>query len=176
VRSPDPLGESSWSRHSQEEWFRRSGDDRLPPWLRVAALAYASHGNNGHANFKREDAAIALGKPGQPWTRQRLHEHIQLAIEYGWLAPGSTSMCLVVPTGVIDKGPRGEPKKPCRVHTRRKQASGKRAASADALLKASCPERDALEQVSASPAQLPDALRSAPISYPHLTEVCGESA
>jgi hypothetical protein len=135
--------------------------------LRVAALAYGAHGNNRHATFKREDVAIALGKPGQPWSRQRLHEHIQLAIEYGWLEPGSTSMCLIVPLGVVDKGRIGEPKKPCRVHTRRKQASARRAESADALLKASCPERDSLEQASASYAGSPDALRSAPISYPY---------
>lgn len=118
-RLPDPLGGSEWSRHSREEWHRRAGDDRLPKWLRVSALAYGSHGNNGHATFKRGDVATALGEPGKPLDRRRLHEHIGMAIEFGWLAEGSTSMCLVVPFHAIDKGPIGAPKAPCPVHVRR---------------------------------------------------------
>lgn len=118
-RQLDPLEGLDWSRHSQEEWHRRAGDPRLPKWLRVAALAYGSHGNNGHACFKRGDVAAALGLPGEPLDRRRLHEHISLAVEFGWLESGSTSMCLVVPFHAIDKGPKGGNKRPCPVHTRR---------------------------------------------------------
>lgn len=107
-----------WARHLQDEWHRRSGDERLPRWLRVACLAYGAHGNNGHAPFRRGDVAVVLGRPGAPLDR-RVHEAVQLAIDYGWLMPGSTSMCLIVPGYLIDKGPMGATKKPCRVHARR---------------------------------------------------------
>lgn len=118
-READPFGGAEWARHSREEWHRRSGDPRLPKWLRVAALAYGSHGNNGHASFKRGDVAATLGMPGEPLDRRRLHEHIAMAVEFGWLADGSTSMCLIVPFHAVDKGPIGKPKKPCPIHTRR---------------------------------------------------------
>lgn len=83
-REVDPLGSVDWARRSQEEWHRRSGDRRLPKWLGVAALAYGSHGNNGHATFKRGDVGTALGEPGRPMNRRRVHEHIQLAVEFEW--------------------------------------------------------------------------------------------
>ena len=121
TRSPNPFGADEHSRHNQEVWQRRAGEPWLPKWLRVAALAYGAHGNNGHATFKRGDVAITLGDPGHPLDRRRLHEHISQAIEFGWLMPGSTSMCLIVPPDAVDKGPIGAPKKPCPVHRRRGQ-------------------------------------------------------
>lgn len=160
-RLPDPLGDAEWSRHAQDEWERRAGDRRLPHWLRLAALAYAKHGNNGHAAFKRGDVAVVLGVPGAPLDRRQLHEYIQRAIELGWLADGSTSMCLVVPSHIIDKGHIGEPKKACRVHQRRKQVSYSKQ---DSLFKVSGAEQDSSPQLSGSKQ---DSLRSAPISYPN---------
>lgn len=161
TRLPDPLGTGEWSRHAQDEWERRAGDQRLPKWLRVASLAYASHGNNGHANFRRGDVAVILGTPGEPLDRRQLHEYIQRAIELEWLADGSTSMCLVVPSHIVDKGRIGEPKKRCRVHQRRKQVSY---SDQDSLFKVSGAKPDSSEQVSGSQ---PDSLRSVPISYPN---------
>lgn len=159
-RLPDPLGDAEWSRHAQDEWERRAGDRRLPYWLRIASLAYAKHGNNGHAAFKRGDVAVVLGTPGMPLDRRQLHEYVQRAIELGWLAEGSTSMCLVVPPHIVDKGRIGEPKKTCRVHGRRKQVSY---SEQDSLVEVSGAEPDSSPQLSGSE---PDSLRSVPISYP----------
>lgn len=170
TRGPNPFGAAEHSRHNQDEWHRRAGDTRLPKWLRVAALAYGSHGNNGHASFKRGDVAIALGEPGAPVGRRRLHEHIQQAIDFGWLAEGSTSMCLIVPPYAIDKGAIGEPKKPCRTHSRRRGRQESLSGShPDSLLKASGSHLDTSHQASGSH---PDASRSGPISSlqsPHQT-------
>lgn len=118
---PNPFGGDKHARHNQEVWHRRSGETHLPKWLRVAALAYGSHGDNGHATFKRGDMATTLGEPGKPLDRRRLYDHIQQAIAFGWLAEGSTSMCLIVPPDAVDKGTIGAPKAPCPVHTRRKR-------------------------------------------------------
>jgi len=100
-----------WARHYQDEWHRRAGDPRLPYWLRVAALAYGSHVDNGHANYKRGQIALVLGKPGEPYDR--VGRAISDAIEYGWLNPGSWWGCLIVPERAIRKGPWMTPK-PCR--------------------------------------------------------------
>lgn len=150
------------ARHSQEEWQRRAGDRRLPKWLRVAALAYGCHGNNGHATFKRGDVAVALGEPGEPLDRRRLFEHIQLAIEFGWLEEGSTSMCLIVPPHAIDKGKIGAPKAPCKVHARRLKVAPVSYLHPDSLPEASGSDPDSLRQVSGSH---PDGLRSAPLFF-----------
>ena len=50
--------ERPWARHYHETWQERAGDARLPFWLRVAALAYGSHTDNGHAQVQtRRDRA-----------------------------------------------------------------------------------------------------------------------
>lgn len=162
---PDPLGGAEWARHSQEEWHRRAGDSHLPRWLRVAALAYGSHGNNGHATFKRGDMAVTLGLPGEPLDRRRLHEHIALAVEFGWLEPGSTSMCLIVPSGQIDKGTIGAPKARCPIHDRRKRRHAQPSGShPDGMAKASGSDPDSSGQLSRSH---PDASRSCLLSSPN---------
>lgn len=165
-RLQNPL-DGDHARHLQAEWERRAGDRRLPNWLRVASLAYGKHGNNGHANFKRGDVAVVLGEPGKPLDRRQVYEYIARAVELGWLLDGSTSMCLVVPPHVVDKGKLGQPKTRCRVHGRRAQASGSKPVTSS---KASVREPVTSEQVTGSE---PVTSRSAPISYPkpHLTAV-----
>ena len=117
--------ESPWARHYQDVWHERSGDWRLPKWLRVAALAYGAHENNGHARFKRGEVALVLGsvdhETGEviPLDRRNLHRVIQDAITYGWLMPESTARCLIVPAHAVKKGPIGGPVKPCPIHVRR---------------------------------------------------------
>lgn len=115
----------TWSRHYQESWHERSGDRRLPRWLRVTALAYGSHDNNGHAQFKRGDIALILGSvdgtTGEiiPLSRQRVYECIQLAIELDFLAEGSNARCLIVPAHHARKGKLTDRVKPCPIHVRR---------------------------------------------------------
>lgn len=105
-----------WARHFQDQWQERAGDPRFPYWLRVAALAYGSHLDNGHARFKRGEIALILGAPGQPYANVR--RAIEAAVEYGWLADGSYWACLIVPAHAVKKGPWVTPK-PCPVHANR---------------------------------------------------------
>lgn len=114
-----------WSRHYQDVWHERSGNGRLPRWLRVVALAYGSHDNDGHARFKRGEVALVLAGPFQPGevpkplSRQRVHEAVQQAVDLGFLADGSIPMCLIVPAHDVRKGPHEGRSKPCPVHARR---------------------------------------------------------
>lgn len=107
-------GERPWARHYFEEWQRRAGDPRLPYWLRVAALAYGSTLDNGHAPFKRGDIAVTLGDPGQPY--KHVARAIDTAVEYGWLEEGSYWRCLIVPARAVKKGPYRSPTV-CTLHT-----------------------------------------------------------
>ena len=115
----------SWARHYQDRWHERSGDRRLPRWLRVVALAYGSHENDGHARFKRGDVALILGTVDHQTgavvslSRQRVHEAIQQAIELGFLGLGSNARCLIVPAHDVKKGPLDAPAKPCPIHFRK---------------------------------------------------------
>jgi len=101
--------ERPWARHYFDVWMERAGDPRFPPWLRVAALAYGSHLDNGHASFKRRQIALIVGRPG--WPEPHVGRQIRVAVEYNWLAPGSWWGCLIVPRDAVRKGPYGSPKK-----------------------------------------------------------------
>lgn len=105
-----------WARHFFDEWQSRAGDPRLPYWLRVAALAYGSHEDNGHAKFKRGEIALILGMPGKPYPNVR--RAVADAVAYGWLAEGSYWRCLIVPMHVARRGPWTTPK-PCPIHANR---------------------------------------------------------
>lgn len=104
-------GERPWARHYQDEWHRKAGNPDLPYWLRVAALAYGSHGYNGHATFKRGDIALVLAtadpETGEIQPYENVGRAIRDAIEYGWLAAESYWGCLVVPAHAIKKGNHG---------------------------------------------------------------------
>lgn len=118
-----------------DEWQARAGDRRLPYWLRVAALAYGHHENNGHAKFKRGEIALVLAtvdaetgeiKP-HPWVGR----DINLAVEYGWLAPGSYWGCLIVPAHSVRKGEMWAKPKPCPIHARRRKQGAKSSTTDD---------------------------------------------
>ena len=106
-----------WARHFQDDWQARAGDPRLPYWLRVAALAYGSHTDNGHARFKRGEVALILGSVDRatgvvrPFANVR--REIARAVEYGWLEEGSFWGCLIVPAHSIRKGDFTHKPKPC---------------------------------------------------------------
>lgn len=118
--------ERPWARHYQDEWGRKAGDPRMPYWLRVAALAYGSHGYNGHAVFKRGEIALVLAtvdqETGEIHPFENVGRAIRDAVEYGWLAPESFWGCLVVPAHAIRKGAHGR-KSECSVHVRRQTRS-----------------------------------------------------
>ena len=114
--------ERPWARHYMEEWHSRAGDSRFPHWLRVAALAYGSHHDNGHAPFKRGQIALVLGSvdrtTGEVSPYGNVGRAIADAVAYGWLAPESYWGCLVVPAHAIKKGQHGR-RTPCPVHVKR---------------------------------------------------------
>ncbi|TBT83799.1 hypothetical protein ET989_10825 [Propioniciclava sinopodophylli] len=97
-----------WARHFLDVWAERAGDPRLPPWLRVAALAYGSHLNNGHAPFRSGQVSLVLGgidpTTGELTTYRNVARAIDAAVANGWLAPGSFHRCLIVPPNAIRKG------------------------------------------------------------------------
>lgn len=115
--------ERPWARHYQHEWHERAGDKRLPYWLRVTALAYGSHTDNGHARFKRGEIALVLGEvdreTGEIKPYPNVRRAIATAVEYGWLEPESFWGCLVVPAHAIKKGSHGR-LKPCPIHVKRR--------------------------------------------------------
>lgn len=116
--------EKPWARHYHEAWQERAGDDRLPYWLRVTALAYGSHLDNGHARFKRGEIGLILGKldarTGEILPFENVTRAIETAVEYGWLQPESFWGCLVVPAHAIKKGEHGR-KPVCPIHAKRRR-------------------------------------------------------
>jgi hypothetical protein len=134
MRKPSPCGragrravvtsERPWARHYHEVWQERAGDDRMPYWLRVAAVAYGSHSDNGHARFKRGEVALVLGKldpdTGEVVPFANVTRAIETAVAYGWLEPESFWGCLVVPAHAIKKGEHGR-KPSCPIHARRRR-------------------------------------------------------
>lgn len=120
--------EAPWARHYQTEWQSRAGDRRLPHWLRVAALAYGSHQDNGHARFKRGEIALILGEidkeTGEVRPYANVGRAIRDAVSYGWLERDSFWGCLVVPAHAIKKGRHGHsPECPIHLKRRRKEAA-----------------------------------------------------
>lgn len=108
-----------WARHYQHVWEERSGAPWLPKWFRVASLAYGKHRANGHAMFGPGEVALIIGTvdlaTGELTPDANVARTIGLAVEYGLLAEGSTSRCLIVPAHAID-GPSGDAFAPCPVH------------------------------------------------------------
>lgn len=126
----------AWSKHYRATYEERSGDRRLPKWLRVACLALGVHRANGHALFRVSvrgapgergapgDLALVLGEvdlvTGEilPADRRVVLDAVDAAVRFGWLARGSSPSCLIVPAHVATYGV-GNPHEPCRVdHTR----------------------------------------------------------
>lgn len=111
-----------WARHFQTVWQERAGDVNLPDWLRVAALAYGTHAENGHALQRPGNVALVLARvdpsTGEvtPQSRQNVYRAIQAAIRHQWLAEGSTARCLIVPAHAISKGTEGGRPAPCPQH------------------------------------------------------------
>lgn len=114
----------AWARHYQEAWQSRAGDPRLPYWLRVAAAAYGSHSDNGHARFKRGELALILGTFDQasgaivPYSN--LSRAISDAVEFGWLDGESFWGCLIVPAHAIKKGSHTS-SPACPIHVKRRK-------------------------------------------------------
>jgi MarR family len=102
-----------WAAHYQSAWRERAGDTRLDLWLRVAALAFAHHKRNGHANFESGEIAKILGVSAQSVSRA-----IKKAKELGFIAGESNARCLVVPPWAVWGGP-GHPNDRCRFHPKK---------------------------------------------------------
>lgn len=123
----------TWARHYQDDWQARAGDPRLPYWLRVAALAFGSHADNGHARFKRGEIALILGtvdgQTGELRPFANVRREVARAVEYGWLEPGSYWGCLIVPAHSIRRGDLIARQKPCPLAASHKQRTPNRSPS-----------------------------------------------
>jgi hypothetical protein len=110
-----------WARHFQGPWQERAGDRRFPDWFRVSALAYGTHRANRHANFEPGQIGLILGRPDahgiKPLDKGSVQRAIRKAIEYGFLAPASSSRCLV-PAHAVEGG-QGKEWETCRWHSPR---------------------------------------------------------
>jgi hypothetical protein len=127
-----------WARHFQDDWQARAGDPRLPYWLRVAALAFGSHADNGHARFKRGEVALILGAldhdTGEVRPFANVRREIARAVEYGWLEDGSYWGCLIVPAHFVPahsirKGDMGTRPPACPLAARHKERAANRSLS-----------------------------------------------
>jgi hypothetical protein len=122
-----------WARHYQSVWHERTADRRIPLWLRVAFLAFGAHKANGHARFKPGEIGMIFGtvdtETGEikPVDKANVQRAIRNATQAGWLAEGSSSLCLVVPAHAITGG-LGFENEVCPLHertaARRRKPSG----------------------------------------------------
>lgn len=115
----------AWARHFQSGWENHAADPELPLWIRIVSIAYGRHAANGHAMFQRGDLSRILGtaasgdQPFKPRHRDSIRDAIRVAIKHKFLADGSCSECLVVPSHDIAGG-LGNESKPCPVHERKR--------------------------------------------------------
>lgn len=92
--------------HSRAGWEVLSASEANPLWLRIACLAFARCQPNGHTPLARGVLALAMSdrdpETGLPVLadRRTLHDAIRNAVAKGWLRPGSSARCLVVPVWV----------------------------------------------------------------------------
>ena len=108
--------------HRQGVWLERAADETLPNWVRLAALAFARHRGNGHANFCAGEIAklLAASTPSgdrKPMSHQAVSNTIARAKSKGWIADESTARCLVVPHHAVEGG-LGKSWDKCRFHGR----------------------------------------------------------
>jgi hypothetical protein len=110
-----------FAMHTQRSWEEKARDPTtdVQIWLRVAFAAFARHRQNGHASFAKGELLRWMGR-ADPVTGEvtlvtgpRLSDAISKAVERGWLAPGSTRRCLVVPAAHVEGGTFGRPDEPC---------------------------------------------------------------
>lgn len=118
-----------WSRHYQYVWQERSADRNLPDWLRISFAALGAHRANGHARFSPGALGDLLGRVDRDTgevirkDKHNVQRAIRHAIKAGYLAEGSSSLCLIVPGHAVEGG-FGNPHQPCDLHDRRRRRAG----------------------------------------------------
>lgn len=91
-----------YTMHDVRFWESRSLAPNLPHPLRVAALAYARPSPNGHIRMFPGDiqAALVDVSTGELPSERTVRRAVATAVEYGLLAAGSTTKCLILPASV----------------------------------------------------------------------------
>jgi hypothetical protein len=102
--------------HLHSYWQDRAGDDKLPIWLRLAAIAYASHHKNGHATFYMSGESTLPKTLGR--DKRVIQNELKKAIDRGFLAEQSNINCLVLPDGIFG-GAEGHKFADCKLHPNR---------------------------------------------------------
>lgn len=120
-----------FSMHRQSFWEEVSAGVGLPLWQRVAALAFACHRRNGHANFvaKNHELAFLLANPEKHGSEcvpvDQISRAIARAKKAGWISEQSNSHCLAIPMHAISGGLGREYEK-CAIHKGRRTGSSAR--------------------------------------------------
>jgi hypothetical protein len=99
-----------WNKASRAGFERRAAKLQQPLWLKVALLAYARVGANGHANFARGELEVLFDQ-----KRQNIDRAIRKAITEDWLQEESCSECLLPPADFIEMS-FGNSQQVCRIH------------------------------------------------------------
>lgn len=102
--------EPPWNKGSRAGFERRALKLQQPLWLKVALLAYARVGANGHANFQRGELEAIFGQ-----KRQNIDRAIRKAITEDWLQEESCSECLLPPGDFIEMS-FGNDQQACKIH------------------------------------------------------------
>lgn len=93
-----------WSQHDRAMWAAHAARDGLDKWLRLVALAYSRHQENGHTPFERGELRSLLPSvdtsTGEVRPDKNLDRHIRQAVDLGFLLADSNASCLIVPHGV----------------------------------------------------------------------------
>lgn len=107
-----------FSMHSRQVWRDRSQDQSCDAWLRAASVAYGQHRENGHCPLYPGELARLLSTPdkrtGELLPNKNPTRAVKQAVQKGWLAPGSGTLCLIVPGGSVWMGNDLSRHKPCR--------------------------------------------------------------
>lgn len=91
-RYTDKLKSQYWHSAVQSAHLERAQCEGNPTFVRVADLAIALAGANGHAPFKHGELTELLGK-----DYRMVDKAVADAVSYGLLAQGSNKRCLCVP-------------------------------------------------------------------------------
>ena len=95
--------------HQQIPWVEQAKNPTVALWLRVAFLAFGTHGKNGHAPFYnwKEIAEQTTPYGRDEASDRQVRRAIAEAITRGFLSAQSTHRCLVVLPHWISGGSHG---------------------------------------------------------------------
>ena len=98
--------EPPWAKHTHHVWQERARNAKNPTWLRIVALCYGYHNDEGRVYCKPGQISKLLEV-----SPQVVSNAIKTARDDDWISGESNSRCLVAPPYAIMSG-RGPGKLP----------------------------------------------------------------